>query len=60
MSLIGLVANRILLARMAVFYEIYAIYAVTAESFSSLNLKNDLFHNHKVPTIYDGWTAQIC
>ena len=54
LSLIGLVTHMMLLAMMDVFY------AVTAESFSSLDLKNGAIHNHKVPAFYDCWTARIC
>ena len=46
LSLIGLVTHRILLGMMDVFY------AVRAESFSSLDLKNGAIHIHKVPTFY--------
>ena len=53
LSLIGLVTHRILLAMMEVFY------AVIAEIFSSLDLKNGTIHNHKVPAAYDCWTAWL-
>ena len=34
-------------------------YAVNAESFSSLDLKNGEILNHETPTFYDFWTARI-